>query len=32
MKELISQNQYYFFGTITELRNLIKERKEVIKQ
>lgn len=28
MKEYISPNQYLFFGTIQELRNLIKERNK----
>jgi len=28
MKEIISEDQYFFIGTIGELRRMINERKE----
>lgn len=30
MREYIYPNQYYFFGTVKELRDLIKDRKQNI--
>jgi hypothetical protein len=32
MKETISENQYFFIGTIREFRKLIDERKKYLEE